>query len=120
MRPRPRANIGTPAPARDSDRSSPPPSRNRYQILLDAEVARLVHELRPFGVLRERTLAQRAGCGAWPAGAFHAALRDGARHGKLVLLPFDFVGLPRSKAAAPRSRVGRRSRSRPERQRPTD
>lgn len=99
MRSQRRSNPTTPDPTCGSRGSARPRSRDHYQILLDAEVARLVHALRPFGVLREQTLAQRAGCATWRAGAFRAALQEGARHGKLELLPFDFVGLPRSQTA---------------------
>jgi hypothetical protein len=77
-----------PAPARR-------PSGDRTAATLDAEVGRLIHELRPFRVMRGGELARRAGAGYWGAGGFDAAVRTGERRGDLRRLPFGYVELAR-------------------------
>jgi hypothetical protein len=76
----------------------PDPNRghlDRYAILLDAEVPRLVHEPRPFGAFSQHELARRADAALWHSGTFQAALRADARRGQLKLRPGGFVAHPR-------------------------
>ena len=95
MTPNPDANSSTPASQTGSEPHVDRGRRDHYAILLDAEVGRLVHELRPFGVLSEHELERRADAALWHSGTFQAALRAGERRGRLERLPCGFVSLPR-------------------------
>ncbi|WP_249011930.1 hypothetical protein [Conexibacter sp. DBS9H8] len=70
-------------------------ANERTTAMLDAEVGRLLHELRPFRVMRGGELARRAGAEYWGGGGFDAAVRTGERRGDLRRLPFGYVELAR-------------------------
>ena len=95
MTPNPDSNSSMPASQSVREPLVDRGRRDHYAILLDAEVRRLVHELRPFGVLSERELEHRANAALWHSGTFEAALRAGERRGQLKRLPGGFVSLSR-------------------------
>jgi hypothetical protein len=68
--------------------------------VLQAEVRRLVHALRPFGVLRKDAL-KRAACPTnWHQGGFDTALHVAVAAGKIEPLSFGFYRLASSEVEA--------------------
>jgi hypothetical protein len=70
----------------------------RERAVLDAEVRRLMRELRYAGPLRRDVLARRCHASAWKSGSFVGAVQAGVRDGSLRELPFGFVAVSRSGA----------------------
>jgi hypothetical protein len=107
------AGMGEPnrrdAPAGKDDRPSIASSRSAFRSAADprreralnrAGAVRLVRAIRPFGVLRRDALAQVAGAGRWPAGAFQGALDAALELGLLEHVAFGFYQESRSKRAS--------------------
>jgi hypothetical protein len=101
-------HAGAAAPAERRSREA-----RRDDVVLDAELRRIVRELRFGGPLRRDALAHRCHADAWHRGSFDGALLAGVRRGVLRSLPFDFVdvALPPARPA-PSARGGRAARTR--------
>lgn len=68
-----------------------------------AEVHRIVHALRPYGVLRRDVLKREAAPGGWHEGSFEEALLAAVRSGKVEKLALDFYRLSDGPAPPPDS-----------------
>jgi hypothetical protein len=73
-----------------SRREGRPAGRHRRAVL-EAEVSRLVRELRVLGAVPKRQLVEQAGADHWREGSVEAAIALGVRQRRLRRLPFDFV-----------------------------
>ena len=69
-------------------------NRPHRDAMIEADVRRLVRELRSLGPLSSRTLARRCHAERWDEGAFTEAVRAGLADGKLRALPFGFLAAP--------------------------
>jgi hypothetical protein len=85
----------------------------RRDVVVDAELKRLVRELRAFGPLKRSTLARRSHATTWHGSAFGEAVSAGVASGRLRLLPFDFIAASAegSSDAPARARAARRLRA---------
>ena len=81
-------------------------------VMLEADIARMVMELRLSGPLRRSVLAERCHAAHWREGAFAAALQAGVAQGSLRRLAFDFIAASPRAGASPGA-AGRRSPSHP-------
>ncbi len=63
--------------------------RRHEEAVIQAEVRRLVHAIRPFGILRRDFLARESGAERW-AGGFERALQASVEQGRLEARPFGF------------------------------
>ena len=63
--------------------------RRHDQAVIEAEVRRLTHAIRPFGVLGHEALARAAGAARWQTGQFDRALQAAVDQRRLERLPFD-------------------------------
>lgn len=90
----------------------PPPAISSHeQAMLHAQIKRIVHALRPFGVLHRQALEREAGAGMWHGANFEGALRAAVRAGEIDALPFGFYAMPET---------DRMSQLRPRRHQPPD
>jgi hypothetical protein len=64
--------------------------RRYQQAVIEAEVRRLIHAIRPFGVLGRGALARTAGAARWQTGQFDRALQAAVDQGYLQQLPFGY------------------------------
>ena len=69
-------------------------STNHEQAIIQAEVGRLVHAIRPFGMLHRDTLARAAGAEHWRKGRLDLALRTAVEQGRLEKRPLDYYCTP--------------------------
>jgi hypothetical protein len=71
--------------------------------VVEAEIRRLVHALRPYGVLRRDALARAANVDRWHEAGFEQALRLALAEREIEELPFGFYRLPRSESSGTKS-----------------
>lgn len=64
--------------------------RRQQQAVIEAEVRRLIHAIRPFGVLGHAALARTAGAARWQTGQFDRALQAAVDQRRLERLPFGY------------------------------
>ncbi len=64
------------------------------QAVIQAEVGRLVHAIRPFGMLHRDTLARAAGAEHWRKGRLDLALRAAVEQGRLEKRPLGYYCAP--------------------------
>ncbi|HEY3728157.1 MAG TPA: hypothetical protein VGL51_13335 [Solirubrobacteraceae bacterium] len=76
----------------DRSRSASDPQQHDDAVL-QAEARRVVHALRPFGILRKDALKRAACPTTWHEGGFDSALHAAIAAGKIEPLPFDFYRL---------------------------
>jgi hypothetical protein len=86
--------------ARSSARRQSPTAAQRQhgggyheRAVLEAEVRRIIHSLRPFGILHRDALSRATHARTWRNGSFEAALRVAINQGKVDKLPGDFCRL---------------------------
>jgi hypothetical protein len=86
---------------RSSDSS---PERDGHEsAVVRAEVNRLVHALRPFGVLRRDVLAREAKAGSWREAGFERALERAVEEHTIEELPLGFYRLAQTESEDPSS-----------------
>lgn len=84
----------------DSPRTGAAKGQSGHEsAVLEAEVRRLVHALRPYGVLRRDALARAANVETWHEAGFERALRLAVAEHAIEELPLGFYRLPRSESS---------------------
>ncbi len=83
----------------DSPRTGSAQGQSEHEsAVVEAEIRRLVHALRPYGVLRRDALARAANVETWHGGGFERALRIAVAEHEIEELPLGFYRLPRSES----------------------
>jgi len=90
----------TPAEAADEGPAAGPPRHSwnasrHSELVLGAEVRRLVRELDPLGPMPRAMLSRKCRASHWREGSFEAAVQEGLRSGALRRLPFGFIDVRR-------------------------
>jgi predicted AAA+ superfamily ATPase len=76
--------------------------RSRHEeLVLDAELRRLVRELYTIGPMPRSMLARSCHAYRWREGSFDEAVQEGIRRGVLARLPFDFIDFERDQGGNP-------------------
>jgi hypothetical protein len=84
----------------DRPRAGSAKGRSEHEsAVVDAEIRRLVHALRPYGVLRRDVLARAANVETWHEAGFERALRIAVAEHEIEELPLGFYRLPRSESS---------------------
>lgn len=77
----------------------PKDTSDHESAVLHAQARRLVHALRPYGVLRRDALARAANAESWHEVGFERALRVAVAEHEIEKLPLGFYRLPHSDSA---------------------
>ena len=84
----------------DSPRTGSAKGQSEHEsAVVEAEIRRLVHALRPYGVLRRDALARAANVETWHEAGFERALRIAVAEHEIEELPLGFYRLPRSESS---------------------
>jgi hypothetical protein len=84
----------------DSPRTGSAKGQSEHEsAVVEAEIRRLVHALRPYGVLRRDALARAAKVETWHEAGFERALEIAVAEHEIEELPFGFYRLPHAESS---------------------